>query len=54
MENILFFTAGFITYKLINILFIYLRSYLDLRKRRGAWVKQNFNTRLRYDKRLVR
>lgn len=54
MENILFFTAGFITYKLINILVIYLRSYLDLRKRRGAWVKQNFNTRLNYDKRLVR
>ena len=54
MENILFFTAGFITYKLINILVIYLRSYLDLRKRRGAWVKQNFDSRLNYDKRLVR
>jgi len=54
MENLLFFTLGFITYKLINILVIYLRSYLDLRKRRNVWVKPNFNNRLKYDKRLVR
>jgi hypothetical protein len=54
MTNLLFFTLGFITHKLINILVIYLRLYLDLRKRRGAWVRQNFDTRLNYDKRLVR
>ena len=54
MENIIFFTAGFITYKVLKIVYINTVLYLAFRKRRNVWVKQNFNSRLKYNKRLVR
>ena len=54
MENLLFFTAGFITYKVLKIVYINTVLYLAFRKRRNVWVKQNFHNRLNYDKRLVR
>ena len=54
MENLLFFTLGFITYKFLKAIYIKTILYLAFRKRRNVWVKPNFNNRLKYDKRLVR
>mgnify|MGYP000014683501 FL=1 len=54
MENLLFFGLGFISFKLVNIIYINSKHYIAFRKRRSVWVKQNFNSRLNYDKRLVR
>ena len=54
MDNLIFFTLGFITFKFISLILIYIRHYLAFRKRRNVWVRPNFNNRLKYDKRLIR
>jgi hypothetical protein len=54
MENLLFFTLGFISFKILKSIYIKTMLYLAFRKRRNIWVKPNFNSRLKYDKRLVR
>ena len=54
MTNLIFFTLGFISFKVIKLIYINTILYLAFRKRRNIWVKPNFNSRLKYDKRLVR
>ncbi len=54
MENLIFFTLGFISFKILKSIYIKTMLYLAFRKRRNIWVKPNFNSRLKYDKRLVR
>jgi hypothetical protein len=54
MTNLLIFTLGFISFKLVNIIYIKTLLYIAFRKKRNIWVKPNFNNRLKYDKRLVR
>ena len=54
MTNLIFFVAGFISFKLLRIILVHFNKYQAFKKRRSVWVKQNFNSRLNYDKRLVR
>ena len=55
MENLLIFTLGFISFKLVNIIYINATHYIAFRKRRAKWCcKANFDNRLHYDKRLVK
>jgi len=54
MENLIFFVLGFISFKILKAIYIKTMLYLAFRKRRNIWVKPNFNSRLKYDKRLVR
>ena len=54
MTNLIFFVLGFISFKILKAIYIKTMLYLAFRKRRNIWVKPNFNSRLKYDKRLVR
>lgn len=55
MENLIFFVLGFISFKVLKLIYIKTAMYLAFRKRRARWVcKGNFEHRLNYDKRLVR
>jgi len=55
MENLLFFGLGFISYKLVKLIYINAVLYIAFRKRRAKWChRANFENRLKYDKRLVR
>jgi len=54
MTNLIFFVAGFISFKLLRLILVHFDEYQALKKSRSVWVKQNFDNRLKYDKRLVR
>ena len=54
MENLLFFGLGFISFKLVMIIYISTLSYIEFKRKRSIWVKPNFRGTLTYDKRLVK
>jgi hypothetical protein len=54
MENLLFFGLGFISFKLVMIIYISTLSYMEFKRKRSIWVKPNFRGTLTYDKRLVK
>jgi len=53
MTNIIFFGAGFIACKLINLLKLQFEIYLARRKVRNRWVKVNYKSRIIYNKKQV-
>lgn len=55
MSNTIFFTLGFISFKVISFIIIKIKHYLDYRKKLNKWCcKGNYKNRLHYDKRLIR
>lgn len=55
MNNAIFFTLGFISFKVINFIIIKIRHHLEYRKRLKKWCcKGNYRNSLHYDIRVVK
>lgn len=55
MTNAIFFTLGFISFKVINFIIIKIKYHLEYRKRLKKWCcKGNYRNSLHYDRRIVR